>query len=129
VPRVRGIAAGWWQRLGRVSALVAVLILYGGFVLLRLIAPDGAGHSMAVVLFVLFIVYCVARPHDRWDALGAGLFPGPIFGILDSFGVSDPSWWVKGPLLALVFFLAWGVDLRDDEPTDPDGVAPTIDDA
>jgi hypothetical protein len=116
VPRVRGIAAGWWQQLGRVSAPAAVLALYGGVALVLLAVPDGEGQqSLALTLLGIYVAYCIARPRDRMDAFSAAIIPGPILWLPGLVGIDDPAWWIKGLVLALVLFAAWSVDHPDDE--------------
>ena len=95
-----------WLRLGRVPALLAFLALYGVAIPVALLLDDPVDASVGVVLFAVFIVYCVARPDRGLDVFLYAASPGAGGTLLhDVFGISR----LWGLLLLLVVLPA----LRD----------------
>jgi hypothetical protein len=67
---------GMWLRLGSVPSLVALLTLYVVALPVALLVHEPADTTIGVVLLVVFIVYCFARPRHRRDVFFIAAAPG-----------------------------------------------------
>ena len=113
---MRAIEAGW-KRLGEVHAFAAGVALWGGAVGVRLILGEtNTAAWIGVGLFMLFIVYCVARPHSRSDVFWTGIAPGPISSLADALLGWNPLI-VGAVLIPFVLALLWSFENdRDAQP-------------
>jgi hypothetical protein len=110
-----------WNGFGRVPSLVAFVVFYGLAFPIGLLLDDPVGGTLGFVLFVLFIVYCVARPDNRLDVFLYAAAPGATGSLLhDLFGISR-LWGLAA--VPITIGALRDID-RGDETMDPASAAP-----
>jgi hypothetical protein len=80
-----------WKRLGATSAVVAVLTLFGLWLVIGLTLDTQAAETIGVICLAVFVAYCVARPHSGVDVFLIAGIPGGTASMLHDW-VHTPRW-------------------------------------
>jgi hypothetical protein len=97
-----------WRRFGETSALAAVASLFALLAVATLALDDAATTGVAVALFAVFVLYCLARPSGRWAVFASATVPGAASTLLHD--IAGTPRWIGYALIPLALFMAWDAD-------------------
>jgi hypothetical protein len=107
-----------WRRFGETSAVAAVASLFAllAVAALALALDDSATTGVAVGLFAVFVLYCLARPSGRREVFASATVPGAASTLLHD--IAGTPRWIGFALIPLALFVAWDAD-REAGPREP----------
>jgi len=120
--RVGNLARTVRRRLGALPAVVVVGALYALGAACALLLDDGVAGTVAIALFAVFVLYCIARPAGGWDVFTWAQLPN--LGVIAHEAIGAPRA-LAYALIPVALLIELGLDASPERGDRPGSCAGT----